>query len=74
MKKTNNKRRKFLKKSIQSIAAVSTISLANCQKDADQNVQKGPYINFNNTYRWKMTTTWSPNFPILGEGCNELTE
>ena len=21
-----------------------------------------------------MTTTWSPNFPILGEGCNELAQ
>ena len=21
-----------------------------------------------------MTTTWSPNFPILGEGCNDLTQ
>lgn len=20
-------------------------------------------------YRWKMTTTWPPNFPVLGEGC-----
>ncbi|MEL6863950.1 MAG: TRAP transporter substrate-binding protein [Bacteroidota bacterium] len=21
-------------------------------------------------YRWKMVTTWPPNFPVLGEGCN----
>lgn len=74
MKKTNKKRRTFLKKSIQSVAAASTFSLVSCQMDATENIQKGPYINFNNTYRWKMTTTWSPNFPILGEGCNELTQ
>jgi len=21
-------------------------------------------------YKWKMVTTWPPNFPVLGEGCN----
>ncbi len=21
-------------------------------------------------YRWNMVTTWTPNFPVLGEGCN----
>jgi len=26
-------------------------------------------INFNNKYKWKMVTTWPPNFPVLGEGC-----
>ncbi|MCP3933143.1 MAG: TRAP transporter substrate-binding protein [Bacteroidetes bacterium] len=24
----------------------------------------------NTKYRWKMVTTWPPNFPVLGEGCN----
>ena len=31
-----------------------------------------PYINYNNTYEWKITTTWPPNFPVLGEGCSKL--
>ncbi len=26
------------------------------------------------TYEWKMVTTWPPNFPILGEGCNLFAE
>ena len=21
-------------------------------------------------FQWKMVTTWPPNFPVLGEGCN----
>ncbi len=25
-------------------------------------------------YEWKMMTTWPPNFPVLGEGCNLLAE
>lgn len=26
-------------------------------------------ISSEKQYRWKMTTTWPPNFPVLGEGC-----
>ncbi len=26
------------------------------------------------TYRWKMTTTWPPNFPVLGEVANKYAE
>ena len=33
---------------------------------------KAVNINFNNTYQWKMVTTWPPNFPVLGEGCKLL--
>jgi len=29
----------------------------------------GPNINLNKDYKWKMATTWPPNFPVLGEGC-----
>jgi TRAP-type mannitol/chloroaromatic compound transport system substrate-binding protein len=25
-------------------------------------------------YRWNMVTTWTPNFPILGEGCNTFAQ
>lgn len=25
-------------------------------------------------YRWKMTTTWPPNFPIIGEACSKYAE
>ena len=36
--------------------------------------EEGPNINFNKTYRWKMTTTWPPNFPVVGEGCQMMAE
>ncbi len=28
-----------------------------------------PAIHSGKKYRWKMVTTWPPNFPVLGEGC-----
>ena len=33
-----------------------------------------PNIITNKKYRWKIATTWSPNFPVVGEGCNRLAE
>lgn len=67
-----NKRRDFLKKSIQGVALAGTAGLAACSQE--KSIQSGPYINFNETFRWKMTTTWPPNFPILGEGCKMLAD
>jgi TRAP-type mannitol/chloroaromatic compound transport system substrate-binding protein len=32
--------------------------------------QSGPAILSGEKYQWKMVTTWPPNFPVLGEGCN----
>ncbi|MEM6830087.1 MAG: TRAP transporter substrate-binding protein [Bacteroidota bacterium] len=64
------KRRNFLTKS--ALAAAGVASAVSCNES--KKVTQGPYINFNNTYRWKMTTTWPPNFPIVGEGCNVLAD
>ena len=64
------KRRKFIAKSALAAAGVSGIS--SCVTAEENNT--GPYINFNNTYRWKMTTTWPPNFPVVGEGCKLLAD
>ena len=36
--------------------------------------QQGPNIISGRHYKWKMVTTWSPNFPILGEVCNLFAE
>ena len=64
------KRRNFLTKS--ALAAAGASGLAACA--TEQKTEQGPYINFNNTYRWKMTTTWPPNFPVVGEGCKMFAE
>jgi TRAP-type mannitol/chloroaromatic compound transport system substrate-binding protein len=63
------KRREFLK-----LAGLGTLGLAaGCSPEKRETTQ-GPYINFNKTYRWKMTTTWPPNFPVVGEGCQMMAD
>ena len=53
-------------------AGTSGVALS-CQQTRDEPIN-APNINFNNTYEWKITTTWPPNFPVLGEGCNLLAD
>lgn len=31
-------------------------------------------VDMGKTYNWKMTTTWPPNFPVLGEVANKYSE
>lgn len=63
-------RRKFLQKAgLASVAGTAGV-LTSCA-DKDKGLDT-PNINFNNTFQWKMVTTWPPNFPVLGEGCNLL--
>ena len=71
---STQKRRDFIKKATQGVAvATAALSLPSCTTDAVKETS-GPYINFNNTYRWKMTTTWPPNFPVVGEGCKMMAD
>lgn len=60
-------RKNFLKKTaITGIA--SGIGLSGCnlkENSSPANVN----INFNKVTKWKMVTTWPPNFPVVGEGC-----
>jgi len=69
-KKGNKDRRDFVKKIGGSMAMVGTMGLAACTPEEKKSIN----INFNNTYRWKMTTTWPPNFPVVGEGCKMMAE
>ncbi|MFY0601581.1 MAG: TRAP transporter substrate-binding protein [Cyclobacteriaceae bacterium] len=70
MQKPN--RRKFITKAAGALAGASALGLTGCL--TEKKVEKGSNINFNKKYRWKMTTTWPPNFPVLGEGCKMLAE
>ncbi len=62
-------RNTFLK-SAGAIGALGIISTS-CN-----NIIKKNSETFSNTpeYEWKMVTTWPPNFPVLGEGCNLFAE
>ncbi|GIS78346.1 MAG: hypothetical protein CM1200mP13_17050 [Candidatus Pelagibacterales bacterium] len=48
--------------------------LPSCSNKKINNNYKETNINFNKKNKWKMTTTWSPNMPVLGEGCNLLSK
>ncbi len=64
-------RRKFIKNATLAVPAAGLTSCFSAQESRQEN---GPYINFNKTYQWKMVTTWPPNFPVVGEGCNLLAD
>ena len=61
------KRKEFLKKGV--VAGVALATIGAC-------VTKGESANINTKKRikWKMVTTWPPNFPVLGEGCQLFAE
>ncbi len=65
-----NSRRKFLKNSSLALA-VGAGGAWGC-KGPEKEIVAAPYINYNKTYQWKMTTTWPPNFPVTGEGCQHF--
>lgn len=66
-------KRKFLKKA--GFAAITGFAggLSACAPGGEKQ-SVGSNINFNRTIRWKMTTTWPPNFPVVGEGCRMLAD
>ena len=66
VKKSN--RRKFINKSLVTLSGASLLS--SCITNEDKNETKNININFNKKFNWKMVTTWAPNMPVLGEGCN----
>ncbi len=67
----DEKRRKLLKLAgAGSIAGLAGIAGACAPAKKPEEIN----INFNKTYRWKMTTTWPPNFPVVGEGCQMLAD
>ena len=68
MKKKGVSRKNFFKG-----LALGTISLPFLIRScAPENIAQnsGPALITSKKYQWKMVTTWPPNFPVLGEGCN----
>lgn len=57
-------RKSFIKKAGIGLAAGSTL-LTGCTDNSE--AITAPNINTTKSYRWKMVTTWPPNFPVLGE-------
>lgn len=70
MKKLN--RASFIRKSGLALAAGAT-TLAACNSRGDVS-NDSPSFDPDKKYKWNMVTTWPPNFPIIGEGCNKFAE
>ena len=59
------KRKEFLTKA--AITTVGSGLILNSCRNGDE--ASAPNIQSQKKYRWKMVTTWPPNFPVLGEAC-----
>lgn len=66
------KKRDFIKK-LGAASIVGVPVIAACSKKEEASVVL-PNVNFNKTYRWKMSTTWPPNFPVVGVGCKLMAD
>lgn len=62
-------RKTFLKQGVAALAGAGLLSAGCGREPVDAEVAASGKIPAK-TYRWKMVTTWPPNFPVLGEGCN----
>jgi len=63
-------RKKFIR-DITLAAAGSATLLNSCRK---QDKAAGASVLRKTEYKWKMVTTWPPNFPVLGEGCQKFAD
>ena len=66
------KRKDFLKIGA-TLGAVGAIASQSCKPKEQEQVDL-PNIITDRKYQWKMVTTWPPNFPVVGEGCNRLAD
>ncbi len=66
-------RQKFLRNG--AIATIGTAAaLAGCQTEASSDAIGSPAIHSGKKYKWKMVTTWPPNFPVTDEGCKLISK
>ena len=63
------KRKEFIKNV--SLGALAGTALTSCTLESGKVEKKR---SKREKHKWKMVTTWPPNFPILGEGCNLLAQ
>lgn len=63
------KRKDFVRNGLLTGLA-GTALLPSCNTAEDK--IDAPAIHIEKRYKWKMVTTWPPNFPIIGEGCVQM--
>lgn len=65
------KRKDFIRNGVLAGLAGGTLATGCANEEATIPV---PGIITKKNIRWKMVTTWPPNFPVIGEGCIKLAE
>ncbi len=65
-------RKTFVKKATAAVLGSALVAKA-CSTTSQEGATSGSAIT-GKKYRWNMVTTWPPNFPIIGEGCNAFAE
>ena len=71
MKKKIN-RKQFLRTA--AVAGLGVSFVSSCTGDSATNDISAPNINTSKNYKWKMVTTWPPNFPVVGTGAIKYAE
>jgi len=66
----NISRKNFIK----GLAVGSLAAPALIQACATEEQNDAPNVISSKKYKWKMVTTWQPNFSVLGEGCNMFAD
>jgi TRAP-type mannitol/chloroaromatic compound transport system substrate-binding protein len=61
-------RKDFLRRGSAALAGTALLGTA-CGQSSSSAPSASP-LDPSQTFEWKMVTTWPPNFPVLGEGCN----
>lgn len=69
-KKSSISRKDFVK--VGTAAIASTLLGIGCKPEMDE--ASAPNVITTKKYKWKMVTTWPPNFPVLGEGCVKFAQ
>ncbi|NRA52158.1 MAG: ABC transporter substrate-binding protein, partial [Phaeodactylibacter sp.] len=67
-------RKSFLQRSAAGLAGLGLLAATGCADNAAPEKGQAPAILRRKPIRWKMVTTWPPNFPILGEGCSLMAQ
>jgi len=70
--KKNIDRKQFLKTA--TLAGLGATLLSSCVNDPSTNDIEAPNLITTKKYKWKMVTTWPPNFPVLGTGAVKYAE
>jgi TRAP-type mannitol/chloroaromatic compound transport system substrate-binding protein len=64
-------RRNFIKTASTAALAAGAIGISGCENNENTSISR---IDPSETFKWKMVTTWPPNFPILGEFALKFSE